>query len=157
MLRKMAVRIETRKCTNGLKRGRSDANKRQTFERFVDEEWLIDHCIHIANARTFVAHFSKITIGWDVWRKSCERLKQSYYWFYTLNNLHLFIYIYIYVLENFTKRFDQVILMYKIGNTRIEFQTSSRIKLQLVGSINESRPFTSLRRLKEIGYVENRE
>lgn len=67
------------------------------------------------------------------------------------------LYIYIYVLENFTKRFDQVILMYKIGNTRIEFQTSSRIKLQLVGSINESRPFTSLRRLKEIGYVENRE
>lgn len=54
------------------------------------------------------------------------------------------LYIYIYVLENFTKRFDQVILMYKIGNTRIEFQTSSRIKLQLVGSINESRSFTSL-------------
>lgn len=76
---------------------------------------------------------------------------------YVERSTSLYIYIYIYVLENFTKRFDQVILMYKIGNTRIEFQTSSRIKLQLVGSINESRPFTSLRRLKEIGYVENRE
>lgn len=74
--------------------------------------------------------------------------------------LHLLIYIY--VLENFTKRIGQIILTYKIGNTRIEFQTSSRneIKLQIVGSINESRlvhESVSLEISKEIGYVENRE
>lgn len=109
-------------------------------KRFVDEEWLIDHCIRIANARASVAHFSKIITGWDVSRKYYERIKVK---------LLLILYteqsvISLYVC--FTKRFDQVILMYKIGNTRIEFQTSSRIKLQLAGSINESRPFTSLSR-----------
>lgn len=123
---------KTRKCTNGLKRGRSDANKRQTFERFVDEgmtHWsLHSYCKCEGVCRTFFENNHWVGCLKEVLRKIKIKLLLI---LYAEQSLHLFLslYIYMWVFRKIS-RFDQVILIYKIGNTRIEFQTSSRIKLQ---------------------------
>lgn len=132
------VRIQTRKCTNGLKRGRSDANKRQTVRRRGMTHWsLHSYCKCEGVCRTFFENNHWVGCLEEVLRKNKSKIIIDF-----IGTEQSIISLYV----CFTKQFDQVILMYKIGNTRIEFQTSSRIKLQLAGSINESRPFTSLSR-----------